>query len=124
VVVWNKFLGRIHLRKGTMEFVTNNPENPHINYFRNPVSGVNELGKLMKEVEDRLKYISDPVLIIQGSDDPVVNPISGIEIFGKLGTEKKQLVRIFARHHGILRGKEAAQVESKTLEFLKQIFSR
>ena len=123
VVAWNRFLDRVRLSKGKMEFVTNNPENPHINYFRNPVSGVNELGKLMKQVGERLKYITDPVLIVQGSEDPVVNPVSGLEIFEKLGTEDKQLVRIFARHHGILRGREAPEVEARVLDFLKRVFS-
>ena len=72
-----------------MEFVTNNPENQHINYFRNPIRGVRELGKLMDIVEDRLKDIDIPVLVIQGSHDPVVNPESGLEIFDKIGTNKK-----------------------------------
>lgn len=124
VVAWNRFLDRVRLSKGKMEFVTNNPENPHINYFRNPVSGVNELGKLMKQVGERLKYIMDPVLIVQGSEDPVVNPVSGLEIFEKIGTEDKQLVRIFARHHGILRGREAPEVEARVLDFLKRVFSQ
>jgi carboxylesterase len=123
VVMWNKFLNRLNLNKGRMEFVTNTPENTHINYFRNPVSGVSELGKLMKVVEDRLKYVTDPALIMQGSDDPVVNPVSGLEIFERLGTERKQLVRIFAKHHGIIRGKESEEVNAKTLEFLRKVFS-
>ncbi|OHD62735.1 MAG: hypothetical protein A2176_12955 [Spirochaetes bacterium RBG_13_51_14] len=121
VVMWNKLLSKIHVNKGKMEFVTNTPENAHINYARNPVSGVNELGKLMKEVEDRLKYVADPTIIIQGSDDPIVNPVSGLEIFERLGTERKQLFRIFARHHGIIRGEGSDEVKSRVLEFLRRI---
>jgi len=64
-----------------MEFVENVPENPDINYTRNPVSGSNELEKLMKQVGDQLKNVKGPALIIQGSDDPVVNPVSGLENF-------------------------------------------
>jgi esterase/lipase len=124
VVMWNKFLNKINVNKGKMEFVTNTPENTHINYFRNPVSGVSELGKLMNVVEDRLKFVKDPALIMQGSDDPVVNPVSGLEIFARLGTEQKQLVRIFAKHHGIIRGKESDEVNAKALEFLRKVFSR
>jgi len=122
VVAWNKFLSKINTSKGKMEFIANDPENPHINYLRNPISGVNELEKLMNLVEDRLKYIQDPTLVIQGSNDPVVNPISGREILKKLGTPKKELIRIDANHHGILRGKEANQVNAKVLEFLRNIF--
>jgi esterase/lipase/1-acyl-sn-glycerol-3-phosphate acyltransferase len=124
VVVWNKFLSSIRVSRGKMDYVTNTPENPHINYFRNPVAGVSELGKLMKVVEDHLPLVKDPALIMQGSDDPVVNPVSGLEIFDRLGTERKQLIRIFAKHHGIIRGREFEEVKVKTLEFLKKVFSR
>jgi esterase/lipase/1-acyl-sn-glycerol-3-phosphate acyltransferase len=122
VVAWNKLLSKMNTSKGKMEFIANDPENPHINYLRNPVSGVNELEKLMNLVEERLKYIKDPTLVIQGSEDPVVNPVSGREILEKLGTPKKELIRIDAKHHGILRGKEAQQVNAKVLEFLRNIF--
>jgi esterase/lipase len=124
VVVWNKFLSSIRVSRGKMDYVTNTPENPHINYFRNPVAGVSELGKLMKVVEDHLPLVKDPALIMQGSDDPVVNPVSGLEIFDRLGTEQKQLIRIFAKHHGIIRGREFEEVKAKTLEFLKKVFPR
>lgn len=124
VVMWNRFLSSIRMKKGKMEFVSNVPENQHINYFRNPVSGVNELGKLMKVVEERLGFVADPALIIQGSDDPVVDPVSGLEIFGRIGTEQKQLIRIYARHHGIIRDGGSDEVKARVLEFVKKIFSR
>ena len=72
-----------------MEFVENVPENPEINYLRNPVNGGSELEKLMKLVENQLKNVMEPTLIIQGSDDPVVNSVSALEIFEKLGTKGK-----------------------------------
>ena len=120
VVVWNKFLAKINASRGKMEFVSNDPENPTINYSRNPVRGVYELEKLMKVVKDRLADIKAPTLVMQGSDDPVVNPVSGFEIFSKLGSERKELVQITANYHGILRGKESDQVKTKVLEFLKE----
>ncbi len=122
VVLWNKFLGKLRVSRGRMEYVTNEPENRHINYFRNPVSGVNELGKLMKEVEGSLEGITDPVLVIQGSDDPVVNPVSGLEIYERLGTKRKQIFRVFSNRHGILRGRESEQVFSRVRDFLKEMF--
>jgi esterase/lipase/1-acyl-sn-glycerol-3-phosphate acyltransferase len=124
VVVWNKFLSKINANRGKMEFVSNDPENPNINYSRNPVRGVYEVEKLMKVVKGRLADIKEPTLVMQGSDDPVVNPVSGLEIFSKLGSEKKELVHISADHHGILRGKESDQVKTKVLEFLKEVFSK
>ncbi|MGA2782690.1 MAG: alpha/beta fold hydrolase [Smithella sp.] len=123
VVAWNKLLSKIHVNKGKMEFVENVPENPEINYLRNPVSGGNELEKLMKQVENQLKNVKGPVLIIQGSDDPVVNAASGQEIFEKLGTKDKQILQIYANHHGILRGGEAGKVNAMVLMFLEKLSS-
>jgi esterase/lipase/1-acyl-sn-glycerol-3-phosphate acyltransferase len=120
VVAWNKLLSKVHVNKGKMEFVENVPENPEINYLRNPVSGGNELEKLMKQVENQLKNVMGPVLIIQGSDDPVVNSVSALGIFEKLGTKDKQLLRIYANHHGILRGGEADKVNAMVLMFLEK----
>ena len=51
VGVWNRCMDLIKKDGAKMEFVENNPENPHINYFRNPVCGVSELGLLMESVE-------------------------------------------------------------------------
>jgi esterase/lipase len=52
-----------------------------------------------------------------------VNVVSGLEIFDKLGTKDKQLLRIYANHHGILRGGEANKVNAMVLMFLKETSS-
>lgn len=120
VVFWNNFLKRIHIKRGEMEFVTNRPENPHINYFRNPIQGVYELEKLMKQVEEKLPELMIPSLVIQGSEDPVVNPVSGMEIFDKIGTKEKELYRIYSERHGIIRGDESEKVFQKVEHFLNE----
>jgi esterase/lipase len=124
VVAWNTLLTKIKVDKWKMEFVENTPENPLINYVRNPVRGGYELEKLMRIVEKRLENVVDPTLVIQASDDPVVDPVSAQEIFDKLGTNEKQLFMINANHHGILRGKEADEVNAKVLEFLNEATSK
>jgi esterase/lipase/1-acyl-sn-glycerol-3-phosphate acyltransferase len=121
IVAWNKLLTKIKIDKWKMEFVKNDPEYPQINYLRNPVSGGYELDKLMRFVENRLGNVTDPTLIIHASGDPVVDPVSGEEIFEKLGTKEKQLIRVYANHHGILRGKEADEVNVMVLTFLKKL---
>ncbi|MFA5321474.1 MAG: alpha/beta fold hydrolase [Smithella sp.] len=118
IVTWNTLLTKIKVDKWKMEFIENDPENPQINYVRNPVSGGYELEKLMRLVENRLKNVTDPALIIQASDDPVVDPISGQKIFDMLGAEEKKLFTVHAANHGILRGKTANEVNEKVLTFL------
>lgn len=121
VVAWNTMLTKMNVNKWKMEFVENDPENKHINYVRNPVRGGYELEMLMRFVEKRLKDVSAPSLIIQASDDPIVDPVSGREIFNKLGTHEKQLFMVNANHHGILRGQGADEVNTKVLEFLNEL---
>ncbi|MCK9231018.1 MAG: alpha/beta hydrolase [Syntrophales bacterium] len=122
VVAWNTMLSTLHLEKGKVEFVSNEPQNRHINYFRNPVSGVRQLEKLMQTVEKRLKDINDPVLVIQGTEDPVVNPESGRTIFEKLGSESKSLVSIRTDQHGILWNEQVEEVRRKVLAFLDSLY--
>lgn len=121
VVAWNRFLSGFGITRGKKEFIANVPENPDINYSRNPIRGVYELEQLMKYVTTRLPDVTCPVLVIQGSDDPVVNPESGMDIFKALGSVDKQLVPIWADHQGILCGSESDAVKEKVLEFLKRI---
>ena len=121
VVAWNTLLSKIKVEKWKMEFIENDPENPQINYGRNPVRGGYELKKMMKLVENRLPDVVDPALIIQASEDPVVDSVSGQEIFDRLGTKEKQFFRVNANHHGILRGAEADKVNAKVLAFLEEV---
>lgn len=123
IVAWNTVLTKMNVDKWKMEFVENDPENPHINYVRNPIRGGYELEKLMRLVENRLKDVAGPALIIQASGDPVVDSISGQEIFDKLGAKEKQLFIVKADHHGILRGQGADEVNAKVFEFLKGLNS-
>lgn len=110
IVMWNTLLEKLRVGRGKMEFVANNPENPHINYLRNPVHGVSELDKFMSAVEKRLNEISIPTLIIQGSNDPVVNPKSGYEIFDLVGSKNRELCRVFAERHGIVNGEGSENI--------------
>ncbi len=120
VVRWNKFLKRVNIQKGKMEFVRNEPKNPHINYFRNPVSGVWELEKLMKIVENNLKDIKMPALVIQGNNDPVVNPESSRGVFENIGSDNKKLITINTDNHVIIMGEDTKKVFPEIRQFLKE----
>ncbi|HQO01163.1 MAG TPA: alpha/beta fold hydrolase [Spirochaetota bacterium] len=120
VVLWNHFLEKIHVKRGKFEFVENNPENAHINYFKNPINGVNELEKFMDRLEGQLKDFSLPVILIQGSKDPVVNPESAIDIFRKMGPIKKELCMLYSDRHGIINHEGSATVFKRVKNFLDE----
>lgn len=119
VDTWNRIMRSFKLGEATKEFVENNPENPHINYFRNPISGVREIERLMESLEPRLPDLSLPALVIQADQDPVVNPKGSKHIFELLGSREKEYVLISFNRHGILRGEGADKVYKKVLAFIR-----
>jgi esterase/lipase len=117
LVSMNSLITRLRGGQG-WEFIENHPENKHINYTRNPVTGVRELGKAMAAMEGVLKDICVPSLVIQGFRDPLVEPSSGQNIFSQIGTHQKELVVLDAGRHGIINGEGAIEVYDRVERFL------
>jgi esterase/lipase len=103
------------------EFVENHPENPHINYFRNPIAGVRELERLMEALEPLLPDINIPTLVVQSDGDPVVNPKGSKQIFKKVGTEDKEYILFNIDRHGILLGKGSERVHKRIGTFVERL---
>ena len=121
VDVWNRIMKRFRMDEAKKTFVDNNPENPHINYLKNPISGVRELERLMASLEPRLGQIKAPALIIQSREDPVVNPKGTEKIFKLLGSPDKQMVMFNFNRHGILLGEGAERVYRSIGNFVEHI---
>jgi len=51
VDAWNRFMDATGYAAAKMPFVENHPENPHINYLRNPISGVCEIERFMSRLD-------------------------------------------------------------------------
>ncbi len=121
VHLWNRMMDRVHRNGAKMEYVDNDPEHPHINYSRNPISGVKELDQLMDLVESRLRYVKTPSLVIQAAGDPVVNPKGTRKVFKQLGAEDKAYMIFNFDRHGILLGEGADRVYRAIGNFLTHI---
>ncbi len=94
--------------KTPVEFIPNHPENPHINYFKNPVHGVDQLLELVSVVRKELPRITAPALIIQGGKDPTVDPESAEEYYNTIASKTRGLVWVDSPYHGIVyRGSDA-----------------
>jgi esterase/lipase len=119
VDVWNRLMKKVRLDGAKKEFIENQPENPHINYFRNPVSGVLELERLMKAVEDKLPDIGMPALVIQSLGDPVVKPSGSRRAFIRIGSEDKSYILFNFDRHGILLGKDSEKVHKTIRNFIE-----
>lgn len=100
---WNEISDKFRGR-GIKDYIDDTPENPEINYSRNYIKGVNELGKLMKKVREILNQVLLPTLIIQDKGDPIVKPESGTIIYDNIHARNKQLLETQLNHHVTVRG--------------------
>lgn len=116
--MWNRLVGRVQPRMA-MTFVENHPENPEINYSRNPISGVRELERLMEHVTDQAPKINQRVLLALADHDPVVDEKGARRFFEKIGSENKQYLLFHFDRHGIIRGKNAIRVHEAIAQFIK-----
>jgi len=121
VGAWNRLMEKFRLNGGKKEFVENQPENPHINYFQNPISGVRELERLMDTLDSKLPSIQTPVLVAQSQGDPVVDPRGSQKIFDLLGSQRKEYHLFNFDRHGILLGEGAHRVHSVIANFIEQL---
>jgi carboxylesterase len=115
---YNNLCNYFGMSSFSREFMTNDADNPHINYLRCPVSAFVQVKKLMKKVRKSLPDIDIPALVIQAKNDPKVAPQSGPAIFKLLGTDKKHFSWIDYNMHGIVRGEIAKEVFKEIESFL------
>ena len=94
--------------------------NAHINYARNPISGVVEIDRLMDDLEPRLAHITVPALVVQSSGDPVVEPKGSRQIFDLIGSSEKEYLLFNFERHGILLGEGAQKVHETIGQFIKR----
>ncbi len=118
---WNRLLEKMHIEEARREFVDNSPENPHINYHRNPVAGIRELEQLAGDVEKKLPQITVPALLVQSHRDPVVDERGARRIFEQLGSEDKRYLVVNFDRHGILLGPGAGIVHQAIYDFVRRL---
>lgn len=96
------------------------PEHPEISYKMHYTVSVLEWKKLFDIVEERLKYISAPTLIIQGDKDPVVDPQSADVIYDTIKSNNKEKYMVSSCHHVILLDPSVNQgIFKKITKFIK-----
>ncbi|MDX9974255.1 MAG: alpha/beta fold hydrolase [FCB group bacterium] len=120
IVTMNTLFTRMRRRNLQWEYVVNHPENPHINYTRNPLTGVRELGRVIEAMEDGLSRLTVPTLIVQGSRDPLVSPDSGQGLFDRIGSAHKELAILERTRHGIINGPDAEDIFEHVHHFIER----
>ncbi len=117
---WNRLMKKLNFEAAGKQFIENNPENPHINYVRNPLSGIMEMEKRMDELAPRLDKITIPALIIQSYADPVVAFEGSLKIFKKIASTDKEYLMVNTDRHGIINGEGSERIFAAVGEFVQR----
>ena len=98
----NKLSEWVYVQDGVKPFLPREPEHPDIDYRNMPVRGLVELRKVADELGRCLPKVVCPVTIIQGTEDPIVDPSSAKLIHARIGSKEKSLHMVPSQRHGIL----------------------
>mgnify|MGYP003640773213 CR=1 FL=1 len=98
----NRFIGLFPRIESLVPFKGNKSDYPKTNYASMPVHALNELRYIVRNAKKNLKYITTSAIIIQGIDDPVVNPKSAEKILKALSSKDKTVHMIKTDRHGII----------------------
>ena len=103
------------------EYVESEPENPEINYKKSYMTSIHELGKLIEETHSILHKVRTPTLIIQSSNDPIVEPRSAEIIYHTISSDIKEKQLIESNKHVIITNNDKELVFEKISTFLKNL---
>jgi carboxylesterase len=87
-------------------------EQPHYSSVF-PVRTIGEWVMLAQETKKKLKYVDEPVLILQSRKDPRVNPKSSAYVYAQVNSKQKQLHYVDDEKHVLIRGKGSEDINKK-----------
>lgn len=119
--VWNRLLNKMRLGERNGQFLDFSHGNPHVNYRKNPVAGVWEVGEFLEAIEKGYTAISQPVLIVQTDQDPVVDPKAAVNLFDAIGSANKELCLLSDDRHVLANGKGTGKVFRKVKTFIDSL---
>jgi esterase/lipase len=117
----NEIVRRLSERDGLITFRPNQSEHPHINYYNIPIAALNEMRHMIDHLDEELPRVAVPTLILQGTDDHVVDSDSASLIAGKMTAAPwKRVVMIESDRHGIL-NEDIGETRGAILKFLQSL---
>ncbi len=116
----NKLAEWVTSQEGLVPFHPNESEHPHINYRHIPVRGLFELRQLIGEMVHRLADVTCPVMIVQGTEDDIIDPKSAHIIHKKIASTDTSLHLIPSSRHGIL-NEDIGGTQDLTTSFLNSL---
>jgi len=92
-----------------------------ITYDKIPVKSLSELLHMFRHLRDDLTDINAPILIIYAKQDHVIDGKSAQEIYKKVSSNNKRILRLKKSYHIITLDIEKEQVFRETINFLKSL---
>ena len=121
--VFNEMIATLHA-KGIKEWVENDTENPDINYTKHPLASIAQMEKVMTRVDKTLEEITDPILVLQGDNDPIVNPKSAQLIYSRVNASMKKLVLVPRANHIIITGEGEEEIFQSVYRFIGDVLKK
>ncbi len=119
--VWNKILSMIKKNAIEQRFIDLPVDPMTMSYPRNPVFGIMEVDRLLIDLRSKLGEMVHPALIIQASNNPVVNQRGSREVFNRLGSLDKRYHEVKSDHHIIINGEGAVRVHRLIEDFIRNL---
>lgn len=116
--MWKRLLLKMKKGDSANEFLEFSHGNPHVNYARNPYGGIREIGEYLDSIENHYEQVSQPALILQADDNPVVDPEGSKNLYDKLGASNKEFCLLNYDRHVLVNGAHAENVHDKIATFL------
>jgi len=120
VTFWNDLIELIDSNSLKKEYIENHPEFPELNYDRYYLKSIQNLSKLMDITKKELPNVTIPILVIQGTNDPVVNPKVAQTIISNTNSSYKSLVYLNLNRHVIIKGHGKEILFNEILSFIKK----
>jgi len=122
--IWNRLLARWKGGLKNQEFVAFEPEEMGINYNRNPVAGVYQVGELLDACRDRLPHLIHKSLVIAADQDQVIGNRAAQNVYSKIESAHKELAVISSRRHNIIFGPEGKRAREILCSFIADCFEK
>ncbi len=116
----NKLVEWATSQEGIVPFRPNESEHPNINYRHVPIRGLFELRRLIDDMTHSLADVTCPVMVVQGTEDKVVDAKSAHIILEKIASTDTSLHLIPSARHGIL-NEDTGGTQELTTSFLKSL---